>query len=110
MLFDRLDNPFGLSLHVRQFVGNGPLRDGKPKQVMGDLAEPLIGKGMFDIEIGDQGPHLWSDIDVSFDGQGGIIALSASTDLDHLSVLSCQWRDGRDIDLLGDLTNGSFSL
>src|SRR5579864_4456670 len=38
-LFDRLDDPFGLSLHVRQFVGDGPLCESKPKKVMGDLAE-----------------------------------------------------------------------
>ena len=38
VVFDGLNDPFGLSLHVRQFVGNGSLRDGKSKQVMGDLA------------------------------------------------------------------------
>src|SRR5205085_10690175 len=76
---------------------------------MGDLVEPVIGKGMFDIERGDQGLHLWPDSDVSFDGQWETIALCARTDLDHLSVLGGQRSDGRDIDLLGDLTNGSFS-
>src|SRR5712692_6159724 len=102
-VFNRLDDPFGLSLHVRQLVGNGPLRDGKPKQVMGNLAQPLIGKSMFDIEIGDQGSHPWPNIYVSLYGQRWKIALSTGTDLDHLLILGGQGCDGRDIDLLGGL-------
>src|SRR5205823_2832529 len=76
---------------------------------MGDLTQSLIGKGMFHIQIGDQGPHLWPDIDVSLDGQWGTITLSTGTDLDHLLVLGGQGSDGRDIHLLGDLTNDAFS-
>src|SRR5207302_1919142 len=53
-VLDYLDDSFGLAEHECQFVGNGPLRDAKPKHIMGDLAEPPIGKGMFNIEIGDQ--------------------------------------------------------
>ncbi len=68
VLFDRLDDSFGLPLHVRQFVGNGPLRDGKPEQIRGDLRQSLIGKAVFHIEIGDQGSHLWPNRDVSLDG------------------------------------------
>ncbi len=64
---------------------------------------------MFHIQRGDQGPHLWPNIDVSLDGQWGTIALSTGTDLDHLLLLGGQGSDGRDIDFLGDLTNEPFS-
>src|SRR5207237_3880676 len=61
------------------------------------------------IQIGDQGPHLWPNIDVSLDGQWGTIALSTGTDLDHLLVLGGHGSDGRDIHFLGNLTNDPFS-
>src|SRR5450759_1413800 len=64
---------------------------------------------MFHIQIGDQGPHLWPNIDISLDGQCGTIALSTGTDLDHLPVLGGHGSDSRNINFLGDLTDDPFS-
>ena len=63
---------------------------------------------MFDIQIGDQGPHPRPNLGISFDGQRRTIAVSAATDLDHLLVLGGQGSDGGDIDFLGNQANGSF--